>query len=259
MVSSHDGIPIAFQADGVGPDLVLVHGTGDSRLRWSSVSSALTRHFRLVAMDRRGRGESGDSPLYDLKREIEDVKAVISAADEPVNLLGHYFGGICAMEAALRSGRVNKLVLYEPPIPVAGDPLGEEYLDVIDGLLARGDLEAIWVSFLTEIIRMPERDITLFKASPSWNTRVQLARLLPREARVRSSYRFDAERFRAFRVPTLLLTGSESPPDLRAGVELLHAGLPESRIVVLQRQNHVAMSSAPALFLSEVLKFHKPK
>jgi hypothetical protein len=84
---SRDGTPIAYAASGAGPVLVLVHGTGDSRTRWTAVTPGLSWRFRLFAMDRRGRGQSADSPVYSLEREIEDVQAVISEAGGRVSLL----------------------------------------------------------------------------------------------------------------------------------------------------------------------------
>jgi pimeloyl-ACP methyl ester carboxylesterase len=82
-----------------------------------------------------------------------------------------------------------------------------------------------------------------------------MARVIPRETRARNAYRFEAACFKDFRTPTLLLTGGRSAPELRAAVDMLHAALPESRVIVLEGESHVAMSSAPDLFLREVMKF----
>jgi len=50
-------------------------------------------------MDRRGHGMSGDSLEYTLQREAEDVAAVVNSQPGPLFLLGHSYGGICALEA----------------------------------------------------------------------------------------------------------------------------------------------------------------
>jgi len=50
-------------------------------------------------------------------------------------------------------------------------------------------------------------------------------------------------------IPTLLLTGGESPLFLKASVEAVNAALPNSRIAVIPGQGHIAMSTAPELFL----------
>jgi pimeloyl-ACP methyl ester carboxylesterase len=62
----------------------------------------LEQRFTVYAVDRRGRGQSGDSPVYSIEREYEDIAAVVESIREPVNLLGHSYGALCSLEAALR-------------------------------------------------------------------------------------------------------------------------------------------------------------
>lgn len=269
--ASADGTPIACHVEGSGPALVLVHGTGDTWMRWAAVIPGLARRFRVLAMDRRGRGRSGDGPEHSLEREVEDVAAVLRAASAagpdpggldpggpdpggPPLLIGHSFGGILALEAALRTP-VKKLVLYEPPILLSGRDLHDAFVSRVDALLARGNLEEIWVSFLRDVLLMTDEEIARYRESRSWKARVEMAALLPREAHARGSYRFDAARFRGFDAPTLLLRGTESSPELHAAVAALTSALPGSRVADLRGESHVAMSSAPELFLEEVIGF----
>ena len=56
-------------------------------------------------------------------------------------------------------------------------------------------------------------------------------------------------------MPTLVLAGSESPPELAEPMRLLEKALPDARLVVMEGQHHVAMDTAPELFLREVLGF----
>lgn len=76
-VQSRDGTPIAYWRSGSGPPLVLVHGTTADHQRWATVLPELDAHLTTYAVDRRGRGGSGDSPDYDGVREAEDVAAVV--------------------------------------------------------------------------------------------------------------------------------------------------------------------------------------
>lgn len=103
LVTSRDGTRIAFWRSGAGPPLLLVHGATADHIRWQVVLSALDSRFRVCAMDRRGRGGSSDSPAYELAREAEDIIAVVEALDEPVDVLGHSYGALCAIEASLRT------------------------------------------------------------------------------------------------------------------------------------------------------------
>ena len=112
-VVSRDGTSIAVWQSGEGPPLVLIHGAAADHSRWAPVLPALEQRFTVFAVDRRGRGRSGDANDYALEREFDDVVAVVESAGEAVNVLGHSYGGICALEAALLTDRIRKLVLYE--------------------------------------------------------------------------------------------------------------------------------------------------
>ncbi len=87
--TSKDGTRIGWARSGDGPPVVLVHGGTADRTRWTPVLSALEERFTVYAVDRRGRGASGDAADYAIEREYEDVATVVDAIDEPVNLLGH--------------------------------------------------------------------------------------------------------------------------------------------------------------------------
>jgi pimeloyl-ACP methyl ester carboxylesterase len=73
--------------------------------------------------------------------------------------------------------------------------------------------------------------------------------------RAEEGYRFEASRFKHLHIPTLLLLGGDSPKHVEESTETLHKALPNSRVVVLQGQQHIAMYTAPDLFLHEVLTF----
>jgi pimeloyl-ACP methyl ester carboxylesterase len=138
-VTSRDGIAIAYSRSGKGPPLVLVHGTAEDQARWIPILRPLAEHFTVYAIDRRGRNESGDSAAYSLQAEASDILGLVDALGEPVHLLGHSYGALCLMEAALRNDHLGKLVLYEPPMPLKGDFYAPGSIDGLEALLAQGD------------------------------------------------------------------------------------------------------------------------
>ena len=81
-VVSKDGTQITYDRLGFGPPLVVVAGA--LGLRKSSFVrpwvKALAEYFTVYNYERRGRGESGDTPPYAVEREIEDIEAVIDEA-----------------------------------------------------------------------------------------------------------------------------------------------------------------------------------
>lgn len=255
---SEDGTPIGYWRTGVGPPLVLVHGTSADHTRWDPVLPALGEHFSVYAVDRRGRGESGDGADYSLEREVEDVVAVVDSIGTTVSLLGHSYGAICSLEASLRTDHVSRLILYEPPLPTSIKIFPPGALARIEALLEAGNHEEAVVVFLSEVVKMPPGELDLTREAPSWRARVATAYTLPREMRAAEGYTFDPTRFQEFGTQTLLLLGGESPPFLKAATEAAGAALPDGRIVVMPSQQHVAMHTAPELFTSLVFQFLMP-
>jgi pimeloyl-ACP methyl ester carboxylesterase len=110
-VASRDGTEIAFWTSGDGSPLVLVHGTPADDTRWHPLLPHLEPHVTVHAIDRRGRGASGDGPEYGLEREYEDVAAVVdavAAAGTRVDVYCHSHGGILAFGAATLTSQIRR-------------------------------------------------------------------------------------------------------------------------------------------------------
>jgi pimeloyl-ACP methyl ester carboxylesterase len=255
--TSADGTTIGYTQSGSGPALLLVHGTTADHRRWDPLLPYFEPHFTVYAMDRRGRGGSGDAPDYHILREAEDVAAVVDAIGGPVSVLGHSYGAVCSLEAALLTPNIHRLVLYEPPIPTGIPLTSPEVLSRMDGLMASGENEAALELFLRETVGMPEDELKAYRQLAAWPIRVKLAPTIPREERIDGTYTFEPARFAALQVPTLLLQGGDSPAYMRQATATVDAALPNSTIVILPDQRHVAMDTAPELFTSEVLSFLK--
>lgn len=255
-VTSRDGTPIAYERTGSGPPLVLVHGTTASHTRWAPVLPALSAEFTVYAIDRRGRGESGDADCYSIEREFEDIAAVVDSLDEPANVLGHSFGAICALEAAFLSGNMRKLVLYEPPIGEPNTVVDHDAVSAkLQDLLAAGDREGVVTTFMHEVVSMPDHEFERYRKLPAWPARVAAAHTLPREDLAQKQYRLDEKRCNDITVPTLLLTGGDSPTFFKDAAQRIAAATPNCRIVVLPGQQHIAIDTAPDLFVDKVLAF----
>lgn len=254
-VISTDGTAITYERTGHGPPLVLVHGTGRDGSYWAPTLPGLAQHTTVHAVDRRGRRGSGDTARYDINREVEDILAVIGAVGEPAHLLGHSYGAIVSLEAALRTNRLQSLILYEPPFSVRTDRVPSDLGDKLEATMATGDREAVLITFLQEGPRYPPEVIAAQRARPDWLDRIDFAHTLPRETQAVQRYIFDPQRLATLQLPTLLLLGSASPPFFQQAIEALHATLPQSEIVVLQGQHHNAVETAPGLLAENVHRF----
>jgi pimeloyl-ACP methyl ester carboxylesterase len=254
-VRSSDGTPIGYRCSGAGTPLVLVHGGAADGTRWAPVLPPLEERFTVYAVDRRGRGLSGDTASYSIEQEFDDVVSVIDSIGGPVDLLGHSYGALIALEAALLSAGVRRLVLYEPPIPTGTPLYSGATLDRMQALIDAGERDAMLATFFREVVGMPEHELALMRAQPAWQARVEAAHTIPRELRSVDGYDFQPNRFDRLATPCLLLMGGDSPAFLKDATATAHATLALSRIAVMPGQQHIAMNTAPDLFLSEVLEF----
>jgi pimeloyl-ACP methyl ester carboxylesterase len=260
-VASRDGTQIVYWRSGEGPPLVVVHGTPADHTRWRPLLPYMEPYASVHAMDRRGRGASGDGPDYDLVREYEDVAAVVDAvaraSGAPVDLYGHSHGGIVAFGAATLTANIRKLVLYEGwPVPnpdVYALPPGLE--DRIDALLAEDDRDAVVETVFRELGLMSDEDMGAFKAAPSWPGRVAAAHTIAREVRAETRARLDPGLAGKITVPVLLVTGENSADPSKADIEAVAAALPDVRIMVMEDQGHVADVLVPEVFAEHVLAF----
>lgn len=254
-VRSQDGTSIAYEEFGAGPPLVLVHGGVSDRTYWAPVVPALAERCTVVTVDRRGRGASGDAASYAIDREFEDVAAVVDAIDEPVHLLGHSYGGICALEAALRTGNLATLMLYEPALGLNG-PAGipASFIEQLDALVAAGQLDRATEVTMREIVGLPAEVLAELRAdAAAWQPMVDCAHTLPRELRSVSAFTFDAVRYRALGVPTVLLAGTDSPPELHVGVGLVRDAVDGSRVVMMPGVDHEAVTTGPDVLTATLM------
>lgn len=250
VVTSRDGTQIRWHRAGDGPPAVLVHGTCGDRGNWIACTPHLSGRLTLYAIDRRGRGTSGDGPAYSIEREYEDVAAVVEAIGEPVTLIGHSYGAIVSLGATRLTGGIARLILYEPPLLVQRYYDCEEWAARIDRHLEVGDRSAAALAFL-ERAATAEESTRLRAHPPAWKQIERDAHTVPRE--LRSLRSMGAGRFDDLTLRALLLVGEHTPRYLRASVEHLAAMLPSARTVELPAQGHLAQAFAPELFCAQVL------
>lgn len=257
---SGDGVEIAYWSGGSGPPLVLVHGALGDHSRWDALLPHLEPHVTVHAMDRRGRGGSGDRPDYSLEREAEDVAAVVDAVAESsgtsVDVYCSSFGGLCAFGAAPLTTNIGRLALYEawPPVDPAAFAPPVDLVERMEDELAEGDPEAALELAYRELVGLTEEELAGVRTQPSWSARVAAAHTIPREQRTFASTAFDHAQAAAISVPTLLLVGSESLA-WRPEAETVANALPDARIVELEDQGHVADLFAPEAVAEPLLAF----
>ena len=174
---SRDGTPIAWFRSGTGPPIVLVHGATADHTAWRTVGPMLGAGHTLYAIDRRGRGASGDTEPYAIGREYEDVAAVVDAVaaaeSVPVDVIGHSFGGRVGLGAALLTPNLRRLVVYEgAPAPDGRSFHGEGVMARLEARAAADDRDGLLADFLGNVVGMTPEELAAYRAASTWPARV---------------------------------------------------------------------------------------
>jgi pimeloyl-ACP methyl ester carboxylesterase len=236
---SADGTGIAIDRYGEGPPLVLVLGAFADRSTPSALAAMLAPAFTVFSYDRRGRGSSGDTAPYAVEREIEDLDAVVGVAGGSAFVYGHSSGAVLALEAAARGLPFTKMVVYEPPYIVEGTRARPSGLARrVTGLIASGRRSEAAELFLVEGPGVPSEVLTKMKAAPTWSQFEAIAHTLPYDLAVCADQVVPADRLATIEVPTLALSGGDSPQWARAAVEAVVQAIPGCEHRVLDGQTH---------------------
>jgi len=249
-VISKDGTPIAFDQSGQGPALILVAGATATRLAEASLAAALAPDFTVFAYDRRGRGNSGDTPPYAVEREVEDLDALIIEAGGSAFVFGHSSGAVLALEGArLLPTRIRKLALYEPPFIIddSRPPAPRDYAPHLKELVASGRRGEAVEYFMTEVGASADM-VAQMRQSPMWPGLEEVAPTLAYDVTIMGdTQRGDPSPLRkwaAVRVPTLVMDGTvflgraEHHVFLRHAAQELASIMPDAQYRTLQGQDH---------------------
>jgi pimeloyl-ACP methyl ester carboxylesterase len=247
-VTAND-LDIYVEQVGVGPDVLLIGGLGDTVESWQFQLDGLADRYRVTAFDNRGAGRTAmpDGPAT-VEAMADDAAGVLRALDIPsAHVAGFSGGSIIAQELALRHpGLVRSLVLQSTwPAP---DPYLRTWLQFVRWLVEvapseRAFLEGFFLdiytarayndgtveAFIEEVLAFPHKQAT---------EDVQ--------AFLDAFIRHDTtDRLPQIAAPTLVLAGgrdSTSRPELcRAVADLI----PGARFEVMDEEAHQPFQEVP--------------
>lgn len=240
---------------GTGPAVVCIHASASSSAQWRPLMDRLAGRFRTLAVDLYGSGRSprwpDDRPLS-LADEVALLEPVLAAAGDGFHLVGHSYGGAVALKAALADpGRLRSLVLYEPvlfSLLLAEDPAqpaAREIVAVRDdtiAALAIGNPHASGARFLDYWMgpgswaAMPEprrQAVATAMGGVAAEWHAAFTEATPLSA------------FASLDVPTLCLTGADSPRASRGVARLLTKVLPRVTEVEIDGVGHMGPVTHP--------------
>ena len=255
--TSKDGTTIAFDRLGEGPLVVLVGGALQHRALDRVIGQrapVLAQHFTLIHYDRRGRGDSGDTPLDAVAREIEDLDAVIDSVGGEAHVLGMSSGGALALAATPQlGGRVKKLALYE--VPFNDDPSAraawQPFAVELRSLLAADRRDEALALFMRHF-GTPLEQLEAMRHSPLWPMLLSVAPTLAYDIAVLGhDNAIPAEQIARVAVSTLVLDGGASFAFIHATASALARLLPHAQHRTLAAQTHAVQAEALAAALAE--------
>lgn len=245
MIRSPDGTMLVSLRLGSGAPLVICHGSFSTAEDWLPFAREMAATHSVILYDRRGRGESRPAMAdFAIDAEVGDLAAVVAGAGPGAAVLGHSFGGSCALAFAARKAFDGPLIVYEPRHSI-DLPMSRDRISEIERLIATGDLDAALHFVMTHVIGLPEPAITAFRASPQWSPMLATLPALPRELRFLDTLVWRRGDLDAIGGSPWLLVGADSP-DSREGSLL--AVLPRLRRLAIAGQKHFAHVAAPAQF-----------
>ena len=254
---------LAFDDEGAGPPLALVHAGIADRRMWTTLAATLAPRHRVIRHDVRGAGESLPptgpwSHHTDLLSLLDEL--LISRA----HVVGASMGAGIAVEAALaRPGAVASLVLVAPGgalfdgTPAAFRPIWAAEIEALD----RGDVAAAVGINLRAWVDGPRRspdavdpDVRAFIGEmqreafeiPEWD-----AELAPEHELSPPP----TGRLAELTCPILIVVGDADDPAIVEVSERVAADAPRSRLVVWPGVGHMLSLERPVEFADLVSTF----
>jgi pimeloyl-ACP methyl ester carboxylesterase len=259
-----------------GTPLVLVHGFGNEAHIWDDFAPVVAPHYRTVAVDLRGHGDSDHDPerRYDYDDHVADLEAVTAALGiERLVLVGHSFGGRTSMLfAAKHPERMAGLVIVD--IGPEHDPRGTtrirmEVMQRGDGTFASpADYEAVLAHNFPAgrpdaLRRMARHELRqradgrwIRKADPAFMTARAEANGADAEAHERDTAKRLWDALARIPCPTLVVRGAASDilsPEIAD--RMVDDVLANGRLAVVAQAAHSVMTDNPPGFAAAVASF----
>jgi pimeloyl-ACP methyl ester carboxylesterase len=251
------GQRIAYRESGTGPPLVLLHGWPLDSREFSRQLDGLADEFRVVAWDAPGAGRSSDPPatsrLEDWAHWLAEFIEVVELA--PAHVAGLSFGGGLALELFRQHPDVvRSLILMSAYAGWGGSLSGEEVQRRVELTLRNTELPPTqWAPALIATL-LPEGS----DAGLADELGTMIADVHPSATRIAIQAFAEADLTDTLvevDVPTLLLYGGLDVRSPREVWEPIHAGIAQSRLVVIPDAGHMVDMQAAERCNAEIRAF----
>jgi len=252
--------------EGEGTPLVMLPGGTVDISALSLVSRGMENLYKVIRMDNLNvqyacKGQTLPKD-YSVQMEAESVKATLESlkGTGPIILMGHSYGGLIALEYALKNPEnITALILIEPPVFGIAEarfesPAGMKNMIAITKELTPDAVitEDLVARFRCELLDCETTPVHGLPQWPIWlNQRDRLRGLSAVE-----EYRLDLRKVHRFKPPVLILTGTESVPFHKRINALLTVEFTNSTAESIE-SDHAIPSKAPSELVKCLRNFLK--
>lgn len=227
---THDGVKLYYEVYGAGPPLLLVHGNGLSIASFKAQIDYFRTHYRVIAMDSRDQGRSGDSSnKVTYEKMTDDLAALVEHLNVgPVYVLGWSDGGIEALLLGIRHPtKVKKIAAMAANLNPSEEALYPEV-----------------VALIKNMVEMAEKE------SPVNKRELKLKQMALDEPHI------DVKALETIAAPTLILVGDHDSIREEHTVEIFRH-IPNSQLCIFPNSTHMVPYDDPALFNATVDRFFR--
>lgn len=211
-VQSKDGTLISYLRSGDGIPLILVGGGLDDGRENAQLAEVLSNDFTVYNYARRGRGQSGDTLPYTVRREVEDIQALMAITGDGACVFGVSSGGALAFTAAVTGLPIAKLAVYETPY-ITNENMAQSWQGYTKELhrLLENDQHDDALELFMRFAGSDDETIQEAKQSDFWQPLTRLAHTLAYDAACLGDARPPNELSKIIQ-PVLVLTGASTKP-----------------------------------------------
>jgi pimeloyl-ACP methyl ester carboxylesterase len=233
-VLSRDGTRIGYLSVGGGPSVLVVPGVLSMAADYAAFARALSEHFMVHTIERRGRGESGpQGDDYSIIKECEDVLA-LQAETGAALLVGHSYGGLVALEVARNNTAFSKIAVYEPGVSIHGSMPTAWMPGYAKKIAEKRNVDALVEFTLADA---PPR----IQKTPRWLMKLLLLVLVSCSRQYRQMLNLLEQNLREWREIAKLDSSCEHYREVGAGVLLMYGGRSDSKAVTLATERLAAL------------------
>jgi pimeloyl-ACP methyl ester carboxylesterase len=220
--------------------VLLIHGfTANIQLQWAPLLKALAKDYKVIALDCRGHGGS-EKPHDPKKYGLEMVKDAVRLLDhlkiDKAHIVGYSMGGGLAFQVAARHPeRVRTVTVGGMGLPQPGTE--RLFAALADSLEKGKGLEPLILALSPKGDPPPTKaQIKLFNAAILAHNDPKALAAVIRGLSSKEIALTDAQ-IKSVKAPMLAVIGARDP--LKPGVDELAKRLPETKVVVLDDEDHI--------------------